>query len=107
MKFFEFNSKRSKKYLLMLAIVLSPLILYAVIDEESPLAVLLLLVMIPMLFLINIPAQLFTALGVREYKFEEFGALPKTLPDWSMIILFWVVVVIVMSLIRIQETPKK
>jgi len=52
------------------------------------------------LFWINIPAKwcgLGNLMGERHYMFEDFGVLPQTRLSWILIVMFWVVMAVGMT----------
>ena len=54
-----------------------------------------LLCFLPFLFWINIPALwlgLAKLIGLRHYDIKEFGAMPKTVFAWVLIVVFWLLV---------------
>ena len=50
-------------------------------------------------FWITIPAVLFSATGLRSYEFQEFGAMPNGVADWTCIVLFYVLAAFFLSLV--------
>lgn len=58
---------------------------------------------IPALFVISIPGFLFAPLvGSSVIDIQEFGAVPKNLFGWSLIVVFWVVASMAISALSIS-----
>jgi len=82
-----------KTFLIWAAILNSPPILMCI----PPLA---LLWFPALLFWINIPALglgLAEVIGKPDYDIQEFGAMPKTVLAWTLIVVFWLLVAAVLT----------
>ena len=53
---------------------------------------------------ITIPAVLFSATRLRSYEFQEFGAMPNGVTDWTRIALFYVLAAFFLSLVSARNT---
>ncbi|MEE9294609.1 MAG: hypothetical protein V3W34_06585 [Phycisphaerae bacterium] len=86
----QFNKRRTKSLGSWLAILLTPGVLMLVPGVN-------LLTLPVWLLWLNIPAFLLSAVGIRSYEFQEFGALPKGPTDLAFIVGFWVIAAFFLS----------
>ena len=53
---------------------------------------------------ITISAVLFSATGLRSYEFQEFGAMPNSVAEWTCIALFYVLAAFFLPLVSARKT---
>ena len=83
MSVLDLNKRRVKSFVSWLAILLTPGLLMVVPMVN--------IFTLPVWVLwITVPAIPLSVLGIRSYKFQEFGAMPKGTLDWACIVGFWV-----------------
>ena len=76
MRIFIFSRRRTRVFVFWLATFAVP--------PECKLVPLLYIVALPVVVLwITIPAVLFSATPLRSYEFQEFGAMPNGVADWT------------------------
>lgn len=81
---FQITTQKTKDFFSWLAILLTPgvLMLVPIVNIFT----------LPVWILwITIPATIITILGIWSYEFQEFGAMPKSTADWTIIIIFYVI----------------
>jgi hypothetical protein len=81
-------------------VIWSALLNWPIVLCWVPVSEVKMLCFIPALFWINIPALwlgLAKLIGKPHYDIQEFGAVPKSLLAWTLIVVFWLLVAAVLT----------
>ena len=100
MNMLNLDSKDLKILLVALLVLNSPPILVRV-------PFIGILMFIPMLFWISIPGIPLGLLGLPYFEIKEFGAIPRGIMGWGLVVLFWCLMACGLTLILKRARNKK